>query len=195
MSSLNKRVHEPLLGDSPARSTPGKMYPVASCSARLRHRHRSALLVLRGRGRERAAFYAILSLPVLFAAGMCLFDTLDGCFMNFAYDGRFSSRSGGVLQHHHHRALGRARFVIGTIEIVGSSRRVRPARRILGHHGDFNINRAGFIIVGMFVSLGDRPCYLAVRHIESRLDVSPLWPGPRARLRFEWNEARGRGSL
>ena len=30
-------------------------------------------------------FYAILALPVLFAAGMVLFDTLDGAFMNFAY--------------------------------------------------------------------------------------------------------------
>ena len=29
--------------------------------------------------------YAVLSLPILFAAGMSLFDTLDGAFMNFAY--------------------------------------------------------------------------------------------------------------
>jgi high-affinity nickel-transport protein len=29
-------------------------------------------------------FYAVLSLPTLFAAGMSLFDTADGCFMNFA---------------------------------------------------------------------------------------------------------------
>ncbi|MBO0714567.1 MAG: HoxN/HupN/NixA family nickel/cobalt transporter, partial [Acidimicrobiales bacterium] len=35
-------------------------------------------------------FYAILSLPILFAAGMSTFDTLDGCFMNFAYDWAFS---------------------------------------------------------------------------------------------------------
>ena len=35
-------------------------------------------------------FYAILSLPILFAGGMCLFDTADGCFMNFAYDWAFA---------------------------------------------------------------------------------------------------------
>jgi high-affinity nickel-transport protein len=29
--------------------------------------------------------YAILVLPVLFAAGMCLMNTIDGVFMNYAY--------------------------------------------------------------------------------------------------------------
>ena len=31
-----------------------------------------------------------MSLPLLFAAGMSLFDTIDGCFMNFAYDWAFA---------------------------------------------------------------------------------------------------------
>ena len=35
-------------------------------------------------------FYAILCLPILFAAGMTLLDTIDGAFMNFAYDWAFS---------------------------------------------------------------------------------------------------------
>ena len=50
-----------------------------------------SLLVLAGGA---AAFslpwYAILTLPVLFAAGMSLLDTIDGCFMNFAYGWAFS---------------------------------------------------------------------------------------------------------
>src|SRR4029450_9355502 len=45
-----------------------------------------SLLVLAGGA---AAFslpwYAVLTLPVLFAAGMSLLDTIDGCFMNVAY--------------------------------------------------------------------------------------------------------------
>ena len=50
-----------------------------------------ALLVLAGTAvASGLPFYAILSLPILFAAGMCLFDTADGCFMNFAYDWAFS---------------------------------------------------------------------------------------------------------
>src|SRR4051795_3042782 len=35
-------------------------------------------------------WYAILCLPVLFAAGMSLLDTIDGSFMNFAYGWAFS---------------------------------------------------------------------------------------------------------
>ena len=51
-----------------------------------------ALLVLAGNAVAGGLpFWAILSLPVLFAAGMCLFDTIDGCFMNFAYDWAFSN--------------------------------------------------------------------------------------------------------
>ena len=34
--------------------------------------------------------YAILCLPILFAAGMSLLDTIDGSFMNFAYGWAFS---------------------------------------------------------------------------------------------------------
>src|SRR5215471_14570818 len=50
-----------------------------------------ALLVLAGSAVVSGLpFYAILSLPILFAAGMCLFDTADGCFMNFAYDWAFA---------------------------------------------------------------------------------------------------------
>lgn len=36
--------------------------------------------------------YAVLCLPVLFAAGMCLLDTLDGSFMNFAYGWAYLGR-------------------------------------------------------------------------------------------------------
>jgi high-affinity nickel-transport protein len=50
-----------------------------------------ALLVLAGTAvASGLPFYAILSLPFLFAGGMCLLDTIDGCFMNFAYDWAFA---------------------------------------------------------------------------------------------------------
>jgi high-affinity nickel-transport protein len=42
------------------------------------------------RGRAGLPFYAILCLPILFAAGMSLLDTIDGSFMNFAYGWAFS---------------------------------------------------------------------------------------------------------
>jgi len=49
-----------------------------------------ALLVLAGTSAAAGLpWYAILCLPVLFTAGMCLLDTIDGSFMNFAYGWAF----------------------------------------------------------------------------------------------------------
>lgn len=51
-----------------------------------------AFLVLAGTGAASGLpWYAILCLPVLFAAGMSLLDTIDGSFMNFAYGWAFSN--------------------------------------------------------------------------------------------------------
>ncbi len=98
-------------------------------------------------------FYAILSLPVLFAAGMCLFDTVDGCFMNFAYDWAFSRPLRKVF--YNLTITGLSVFValfIGTIELLGL---IRAEANLTGGFWEFmakfNINTAGFVIVGMFV--------------------------------------------
>ncbi|WP_406036350.1 HoxN/HupN/NixA family nickel/cobalt transporter [Micromonospora sp. NBC_00898] len=45
----------------------------------------SLLVLAGGAAASSLPWYAILTLPVLFAAGMSLLDTIDGCFMNFAY--------------------------------------------------------------------------------------------------------------
>src|SRR6516164_10082059 len=65
---------------------PWKMYPVGVLfGLGFDTASEVALLVLAGTAVAGGLpFYAVLSLPVLFAAGMCLFDTADGCFMNFA---------------------------------------------------------------------------------------------------------------
>jgi high-affinity nickel-transport protein len=96
---------------------------------------------------------AILSLPILFAAGMCLFDTLDGCFMNFAYDWAFANPVRKIFYNLTITGLSVAvAFVIGSIEILG----------LIGQESDFNspfwnfvrgfnINEAGYAIVGLFV--------------------------------------------
>ena len=44
----------------------------------------------RHRGGGRLPIYAILCLPILFAAGMSLLDTIDGALMYFAYGWAFS---------------------------------------------------------------------------------------------------------
>lgn len=45
----------------------------------------SLLILAAGAAASALPWYAILTLPVLFAAGMSLLDSIDGCFMTFAY--------------------------------------------------------------------------------------------------------------
>ena len=113
-----------------------------------------ALLVLSGTAvASGLPFYAVLSLPLLFAAGMCLFDTLDGCFMNFAYGWAFSRPIRKVYYNIIITGLSVAvAFVIGTIELVGLlSTELDLHGAFWDAMAGFNINRAGFIIVGLFV--------------------------------------------
>jgi high-affinity nickel-transport protein len=113
-----------------------------------------ALLVLSGTAvASGLPFYGILSLPFLFAAGMSLLDTVDGCFMNFAYGWAFSKPVRKVYYNITITGLSVAvAFLVGTIELVGL------LVGELGLHGaiarffeNFNINAAGFAIAGLFV--------------------------------------------
>jgi high-affinity nickel-transport protein len=113
-----------------------------------------ALLVLAGSAVVSGLpFYAILSLPILFAAGMCLFDTADGCFMNFAYDWAFARPVRKV--YYNLTITGLSVFVavfIGTIEILGLiGQEYHLTSGFWAFMGDFDINKAGFVIVGVFV--------------------------------------------
>jgi len=98
-------------------------------------------------------FYAILSLPILFAAGMCLFDTIDGCFMNFAYDWAFANPIRKV--YYNLTITGLSVFVaffIGTIEILGLiGQEENLGGSFWRFFQSFNLNTAGFFIVGVFV--------------------------------------------
>ena len=114
-----------------------------------------ALLVIAGgAGAAGAPWYAVLSLPILFAAGMSLMDSIDGSFMNFAYGWALSKPVRKVFYNLTITALSVAvALVIGTIEVGGliSSE--------LGLSGSFwswfenvDINVLGFVIVALFVS-------------------------------------------
>ena len=82
-------------------------------------------------------WYAVLSLPLLFAGGMTLFDTADGCFMNFAYGWAFARPVRKVYYNLVITGLSIAvAFLIGTIEILRAAlRRAAHPRRVLGLHG------------------------------------------------------------
>ena len=65
-------------------------------------------------------WYAILCLPILFAAGMSLMDSIDGSFMNFAYGWALSKPVRKVFYNITITGLSVAvAFLIGTIELGG----------------------------------------------------------------------------
>ena len=67
---------------------------------------------------------------MLFTAGMSLFDTIDGCFMNFAYDWAFAEPVRKVYYNLTMTGLSVVvAFFVGTIEIARPpGHRVPPAR-------------------------------------------------------------------
>ncbi|MEA2314539.1 MAG: nickel/cobalt transporter (NiCoT) family protein [Solirubrobacteraceae bacterium] len=80
-----------------------------------------ALLVLAaGAAGAGLPWYAILCLPILFAAGMSLMDSIDGSFMNFAYGWAFSKPVRKLYYNLTITGLSVAvALLIGTIELGG----------------------------------------------------------------------------
>ena len=113
-----------------------------------------ALLVLAGTSAAAGLpWYAIMCLPVLFTAGMCLLDTIDGSFMNFAYGWAFSNPVRKIYYNITITALSVAvALVIGSVELL-----VLFADQF-GWRGSFwswigglDLNTIGYFVVGMFV--------------------------------------------
>jgi high-affinity nickel-transport protein len=98
-------------------------------------------------------FYAVLALPLLFAGGMTLFDTLDGCFMNFAYGWAFARPVRKVYYNLVITGLSiAAAFLIGTVEILGVlTGELHLHGPLWDFMASFDINKAGFTIAGLFV--------------------------------------------
>ena len=134
---------------------PWKMYPIGVLfGLGFDTASEVALLVLSGTAvASGLPFWAILSLPLLFAAGMSLFDTLDGCFMNFAYEWAFSRPIRKVYYNLVITGLSVAvAFLIGTVELLGLlGSELSLTGRFWSTMANFNLNAAGFAIVGLFV--------------------------------------------
>jgi nickel/cobalt transporter (NiCoT) family protein len=144
LGPLNKRVDQPW-----------KMYPIGLLfGLGFDTATEVAFLVLAGSAViSGLPFYAVLSLPFLFAAGMSLFDTADGCFMNFAYDWAFARPVRKVYYNLIITGLSVfVAFFIGTVEILGLvGKQAHLTGAFWAFLAGFNINRAGFVIVGVFV--------------------------------------------
>jgi high-affinity nickel-transport protein len=100
-------------------------------------------------------WYAIMCLPILFTAGMCLFDTIDGSFMNFAYGWAFSKPIRKVYYNMTVTTLSViVAMVIGTVELLSLLADKLDLHggvwNIVGPAGDFRYT--GYIMVGVFVT-------------------------------------------
>jgi high-affinity nickel-transport protein len=98
-------------------------------------------------------WYSIMCLPILFTAGMALLDTLDGCFMNFAYGWAFFNPVRKIYYNLAITGLSIAICVlVGAIEVLGLLPTELHWRGSFWNFMEhFNINVAGYVIVGMFI--------------------------------------------
>jgi nickel/cobalt transporter (NiCoT) family protein len=134
---------------------PGQMYPVGLLFG-IGFDTATEVLLLAMAGSGAAAglpWYAILCLPLLFAAGMSLFDTLDGTFMNVAYHWAFSNPVRKVYYNLAITGLSVAvALIIGSIELVSVAHdQFGLTDPVTTAISGLNLNNVGFIIVGTFI--------------------------------------------
>jgi high-affinity nickel-transport protein len=114
------------------------------------------LLVLAGSGAAAGLpWYTVLVLPLLFTAGMTLFDTLDGLFMTVAYRWAFADPVRKLYYNLTITGLSVAvALLIGTIELVGVLHaQLRWSDPVTGWIAGLDLNNVGFIVVGLFVAV------------------------------------------
>jgi high-affinity nickel-transport protein len=157
---------------------PGQMYPVGLLfGLGFDTATEVTLMVMAGSGAAAGLpWYAVLSLPLLFAAGMSLFDTLDGTFMNFAYQWAFSNPVRKVFYNLTITGLSIAvAFFIGTIELVGVLHdKLGLTDTVTEWISGLDLDNVGYVIVGLFVvvwaaALG----YWKVAKVEQRWATRP----------------------
>ncbi|MHB6907066.1 Nickel transporter NicT [Streptomyces sp. DB-54] len=136
-------------------SRPGQMYPLGFLfGIGFDTATEVTLMVMAGSGAAAGLpWYAVLCLPLLFAAGMSLFDTLDGTFMNFAYQWAFANPVRKVYYNLTITGLSIAvAFLIGTIELVTVLHdKLGLDDPLTTGISALDLDNVGFIIVGVFV--------------------------------------------
>jgi high-affinity nickel-transport protein len=116
-------------------------------------------------------WYAVLALPLLFAGGMTVFDSLDGFFMNTAYGWAFARPVRRVYYNLAITGLSIAiAFFIGGIEIIGVlSSELHMSGWLTDFIDSIDLNTAGYIVVGLFVVIWAAAlAYWKLAHIEEK---------------------------
>jgi high-affinity nickel-transport protein len=154
---LNSRgfMNKILAGATRAVSKPRQMYPIGVLfGLGFDTATEVGLLVLAGGAAAFALpWYAILILPILFAAGMSLLDTIDGCFMNFAYGWAFSRPVRKVYYNITVTGLSVAvALIIGSIELISIlTEKTGITSGPLAAIANLNLDLVGYTIVALFV--------------------------------------------
>jgi nickel/cobalt transporter (NiCoT) family protein len=134
---------------------PWQMYPLG-CLFGLGFDTATEVALLAAAGAAAAGglpWYAILCLPLLFAAGMSLLDTIDGAFMSFAYGWAFARPIRKVFYNMTVTGLSVAvALVIGSIELLAVlADRLGLTGGIWDVVAGLDLNLVGYAIVGLFV--------------------------------------------
>jgi high-affinity nickel-transport protein len=97
-------------------------------------------------------WWAILALPLFFASGMSLLDTIDGSFMNFAYGWAFSKPVRKVYYNIVITSLSvSVALFVGGLEITQViAKQLNLTGGFWNYSASFNLNSAGYIIVALF---------------------------------------------
>jgi nickel/cobalt transporter (NiCoT) family protein len=112
------------------------------------------LAIAAGVATHEVPFLAIISLPLIFAAGMSLMDTADGAFMSQAYGWAFSNPIRKVYYNITVTSLSVAvALIIGSIELL----QVLAAKFSLegsfwAFLDDLDFGNIGYVVVGLFVA-------------------------------------------
>ena len=111
------------------------------------------LVIAGGAAATGLPWYSILVLPILFCAGMSLFDSIDGSFMNFAYGWAFAQPVRKIYYNMVITGLSVAvALLIGTQEIISIfTDKLDIHDGFIGAIGNLDLGAMGFIIVGLFV--------------------------------------------
>lgn len=113
-----------------------------------------ALLALAGTGAAAGLpWFAVLTLPILFAAGMSVMDTADGLFMTVAYDWAFAHPVRKVYYNMTVTGLSVAvALLIGTIELITVIHDdLGWSEPVTDWISAIDLNNFGFVIVGLFL--------------------------------------------
>ncbi|WP_167478899.1 HoxN/HupN/NixA family nickel/cobalt transporter [Nocardia arthritidis] len=110
------------------------------------------LVIAGGAAATGLPWYSILVLPVLFSAGMALFDTLDGSFMSYAYDWAFAKPVRKIYYNLVITGLSVAvALLIGGQEIVSIfADKLGVESGVVAWIGNLDLGELGYIIVGLF---------------------------------------------